>query len=67
VVQLVGLSMALQIIREETPSVTIMDPLYMLESIMRSYGDRVIVKKQIENFLVGNNQKEVILMPYFPE
>ena len=38
-------------------------PFYMLESVMRSLGDRVIAKKQIEKFLVANKHKEIILMP----
>jgi len=67
VVRLVALSLAHQIIREETPGVAIMDPFYMLESVMRSLGDRVIAKKQIEEFLVANKHKEIILMPYFRE
>jgi hypothetical protein len=59
--------MAHQIITEETPGVAIMDPFYMLESVMGSPGDRVIVTKQIEEFLVANKHKKIILMPYFPE
>ena len=66
-VRLVALSMAHQIIREETPGIAIMDPYYMLESNLRNPGDRVIVTKQIEEFLVANKQKEIILLPYFPE
>ena len=66
-VWLVALSMASQIIREGTPRFAIMDPFYMLESVLRGPGDRVIVKKQIEDFLVANYKKEVILIPYFPE
>jgi hypothetical protein len=67
VVQIVALSMASKIIRDGTPRVAIMDPFYVLESVLRVPGDWVIVKKQIEDFLVDNYKKEVILIPYFPE
>ena len=53
--------------REETPAIAIMDPYYMLESNLGDPRDRLIVTKYIEDFLVANKQKEIILLPYFPE
>ena len=52
-VSLVALSMAHQIIREETPGIAIMDPYYMLESNLRNPGDRVIVTKTDRRILGG--------------
>jgi hypothetical protein len=66
-VRLVALRMAHDIMEENTPGVAIMDPFYMLESIMASPGDRVLATKHIEQFLVANKNKEIFLMPYFPK
>ena len=66
-VRLVALSMAQQLIKEETPGIAIMDPYYMVEWILSSPGDRVIVTRYIEEFFVTNKDKDVILVPYFPE
>ena len=67
-VRLVSLSLQQKIIADKAPvSVAIMDPFYMLESVVSSPGDRIIVVKQIEQFLAENNEKEVLLLPYFPE
>ena len=44
-----------------------MDPFYMLESNMANHGNRVIDTKQIEDFMVANKHKKILLMPYFPE
>ena len=52
-VRQVSLSMAHQIIVEKTPNTAIMDPFYMLESNMANHGNRVIVTKQIEDFMVA--------------
>ena len=66
-VRLVSLSLSHQIIIEKTPNTAIMDPFYMLESNMANHGNRVIVTKQIEDFMVANKHKKILLMPYFPE
>ena len=44
-----------------------MDPYYMVEWILSSPGDRVIVTRYIEEFFMENKDKDVILVPYFPE
>ena len=65
---LVALSMQHKLFADEDlPSIAIMDPFYMLESVVSSPGDRIIVVKQIEQFLVEHREKEVLLLPYFPE
>ena len=51
------------IMEASTPGVAIMDPFYMLQGTM----DRVLATKHIEQFLVVNKNKEIILIPYFPE
>ena len=66
-VRLVALSMAHDIITERTPEVVIMDPFYMMESVMSNRGDRLIATKVITEFLVENKEKKVFLIPYFPE
>jgi hypothetical protein len=64
---LVALGMASQLAREKTPVVAIMDPFFMLESIMSSEGEDALVEKYIEDFLVDNHDKETMLIPYFVE
>ena len=67
-VRLVALSMQHKLFTDEDPpSGAIMDPFYMLESVVSSPGDRIIVVKQIEQFLVEHSEEEVLLLPYFPE
>jgi hypothetical protein len=66
-VRLVALSLAFQIIRKGTPSITIMDPFCMRESVICNRGDRLIATKQIEEFFMVNIYKSEILIPYFPE
>ncbi|MBI0385500.1 hypothetical protein JBE27_56830, partial [Streptomyces albiflaviniger] len=56
-VRLVALSMAYQVMKEDTPTIAIMDPYYMLESNLRTPQDRLIVTQYIEDFLVANKQK----------
>ena len=67
VVCLVALKMAHDIMEESTPGVTIMDPFYMLEGTMANPWDRVLATRHIEQFPVANRNKEIFLIPYFPE
>ncbi|KAK1629083.1 hypothetical protein QYE76_003398 [Lolium multiflorum] len=67
VVRLVALSLSTQIVKEETPTITIMDPFYMRESIICNAGDRAIATQQVEDFMLANIKKGAILIPYFPE
>jgi len=65
-VRLVSLSMAHQIIKEDTPGITIMDPYYMLESNLGTDAEKLLVMRYIEDFLVANKHKSIFLLPYFP-
>ena len=67
IVRLVALKMAHVIMEESTPGVAIMDPFYMLQGTMAHPRDRVLATKHIEQFLVANKNKEIFLIPYFPE
>jgi hypothetical protein len=59
--------MAAKLTRENTPVVAIMDPFFLLESVVCCPGDDKIVEKYIADFLVANPDKETVSMPYFPE
>ncbi|KAK1666234.1 hypothetical protein QYE76_054393 [Lolium multiflorum] len=67
VVRLVALSLSSQIVKEGTPTIAIMDPFYMRESIICNAGDRAIATQQVEDFMLANIKKGGILIPYFPE
>ncbi|KAK1602665.1 hypothetical protein QYE76_037218 [Lolium multiflorum] len=67
VVRLVALSLSSQIVKEGTPTIAIMDPFYMRESIICNAGDREIATRQVEDFMLANIKKGAILIPYFPE
>jgi hypothetical protein len=64
-VRLISLSMVHDIIIERRGRVAIMD--YMDEVFLGATGNRVIVSKYIEDFMVDNKDKDCFLMPYFPE
>jgi hypothetical protein len=66
IVRLVALRMASQLAREKTLVIVIMDPFFMLESIVSS-ADNTLVEKYIVEFLVPNHDKDTVLIPYFPE
>jgi hypothetical protein len=65
IVHLVALGMVAQLTREENLVVAIMEPFFLLERVMRYPADRKIVEACIEEFLVANHDKEVVLVPYF--
>ncbi|KAK1608672.1 hypothetical protein QYE76_032345 [Lolium multiflorum] len=52
VVRLVALSLSSQIVKEGTPTIAIMDPFYMRESIICNAGDRAIATRQVEDFML---------------
>ena len=66
-VRLFSLSLAMQIIRENTPSIAIVDPYYMRDDYLGSPAARGIVASYLKIILVANKTKEYILVPYFPE
>jgi hypothetical protein len=66
-VHLISLSMARNIIVERRGRIMIMDPFYMDELFLSAPGNRAIVSKYIEDFMVANKDKDCFLTPYFPE
>lgn len=66
-IRLVALKMAYTIMIEKTPGIAVMDPFYMMESVMANPRDRVVATAAIENFMVENKDKQTCLMPYFAE
>jgi hypothetical protein len=66
-VRLISLSMVHDIIIERRGRVAIMDPFYMDELFLGATGNRTIVSKYIEDFMVDNKDKDCFLMPYFPK
>jgi hypothetical protein len=64
-VRLVSLRMAYDLSREENPHVAIMDPYYM--GAWTVDGEPALVTKYVEEFMVANADKSVLLVPYFPE
>jgi hypothetical protein len=57
----------INIIIERRGRIVIMDPFYMDELFLGAPGNRAIVLKYIEDFMVANKDKDCFLMPYFPE
>ena len=66
-VRLFSLSLAMQIIRENTPGIAIVDPYYMRDGCLGSPAERRIVASYLKRIFVANKTKEYILVPYFPE
>jgi len=66
-VRLFSLSMAMQVLRENTPGIAIVDPYYMRDSVLANPGDRQVVKEYLQAFMLANKRKDYILMPFFPE
>ena len=64
-VRLVALRMAFDLSKAENPHVAIMDPYYMHEWIVRN--EPRTVSRYVEDFLVANKDKKMVLVPYFAE
>jgi len=64
-VRLVALRLAYYLSKAENPYIAIMDPYYMVEWIVR--GEPGLVSKYVEDFMVANKDKKLLLVPYFPE
>ena len=64
-VRLVTLRMVYDLSKLENKYIAIMDPYYMLEWIVTS--EPRTVRKYVEDFMVANQDKKVLLLPYFPE
>ena len=66
-VRLFSLSMEMQIIRDKTPGIAIVDPYYMRDSHLGNAGDQRVVTEYLQGVMVVNKRKDYILMPYFSE
>ena len=66
-VRLFSLSMAITIKRDQTPSVAILDPFYMRESVLMDDGDTTLAAGYIKDFMLANASKDFILMTYSPK
>ena len=64
-VRLIALRMGYDLSKAENKYVAIMDPYYMLDWIVTS--EPKTVRKYVEDFMVANRDKKVLLLPYFPE
>ena len=65
-VRLFSLSMEMQIIRDKTPDLVIVDPFYMCAKILGSAGDRQVVSSYLKGIILANSEKDNFLVPYFP-
>src|SRR3954464_12035417 len=67
IVRLFALHMSFVIKREEISQIAVADPYYMHESFL-SFGDYElkIAREYIENFMLMNKEKEMVLVPYHP-
>jgi hypothetical protein len=66
IVRLFSLSMAMQVIRDKTPSITVVDPYYMRESQLSKLVGRRVTSEYLSAFMRENIGKD-LLMAYFPE
>ena len=66
-VRLFSLSMEMQIIRDKTPVIMIVDPFYMCAKILGSAGDRQVASSYLEGVILANPDKDNFIVPYFPE
>ena len=64
-VRLFALKMAVQIIQDNTLGITIVDPFYMHHDILCCVADRLVAEDYLRNFMLANESKANILMPYF--
>ena len=64
-VRLFSLNLARQIIKDKTPSITIADPYYMHHDVLGVVGNQVAAATYLQNFMLANEDKDYILMPYF--
>ena len=65
--RLMALSMEHQILRENTPNTSVIDPFYMLDGWLQSPGGRRRATEFLESCFLKNDKKDTFLLPYFPE
>src|SRR3954468_526243 len=66
-IRLFSLNMEMQIIRDKTPDIVIVDPFYMRAKHLVSAGDRQVASSYLEGVIMANKDKDTFLVPYFPE
>ena len=66
-VRLFVLSMAHQVMKENTASIAIVDPYYMISNNFRTPEGRHFMTEHIEEIMVEHKTKNYILFPYFPK
>ena len=64
-VRLFALKMAVQIIQDNTLDIAIVDRFYMCHDILCCDEDRLVAEDYLQNFMLANESKANILMPYF--
>src|SRR4051812_33049204 len=66
-IRLFSPSLSMSIRRDKTPSVAILDPFYMRESILMDDGDATLAEGYIREFMLENADKDSFLMTYSPK
>jgi len=66
-IRLFSLSMSMSIKRDQTPSVAILDPFYMRESVLMDDGDASLAAGYIKEFMLENASKDFFLTTYSPK
>jgi hypothetical protein len=65
-VRLFSLSIQMQIIRDKTPGIAVVDPYYMRESQLSTLAGRNAVTNYLSGVMTSNIGKD-LLLAYFPE
>lgn len=64
-VRLYSLGLAVQVSRDNTPGIAIADPFYMRHDVLCSVGNQVVASTYLRDFMLANQTKDYILVPYF--
>jgi hypothetical protein len=65
-VRLYALHLAHLVAKEQLGDIAIGDPYYMHEHQLVSHEGCVVMMEHIEDLMVKNRKKKIILLPYFP-
>jgi hypothetical protein len=65
-VRLFSLSIQMQIIRDKTPGIVVVDPYYMHESQLSKLAGRNVTTNYLSGVMTSNIGKD-LLLAYFPE
>ena len=67
-VRLYALHEAMKIKRENTLNIAIVDPYYMHDcQLAEGSGEWAMATTYLQQFLVNNKRKDIILLPFFPK